>query len=188
MPPEELRRGGPRRFPWAGNSEEKEAPLGARCLPGVLDGTVLPPFSLLFFPLLSHTVFHRRSFPFFPSVPLALACSYFYRPLYFSPSNAFPSRFDTRTRNPTARLVPSLLSRCCCAATFPFRIVALLPFYHLAEQQLVAQRGPSTGIKDLPIVLRQLRTTTYRSLNGHDQRNGSAKIDVFTNRWENNVR
>lgn len=105
-------------FPWAGNSEEKEAPLGARCLPGVLDGTVLPPFSLLFFPLLSHTVFHRRSFPFFPSVPRAPACSYFYRPLCFSPSNAFPSRFDTRTRNPTARLVPSLLSRCCCAATF----------------------------------------------------------------------
>lgn len=69
MPPEELRRGPPRRFPWAGNSEEKEAPLGARCLPGVLDGTVLPPFSLLFFPLLSHTVFHRRFLSLFPLRP-----------------------------------------------------------------------------------------------------------------------
>lgn len=128
MPPEELCRRGPRWFPWADNSEEKEAPLEGRCLPGVLDVQS----SLLFLSLSSlffHAPFHRCSpFPFFPSVLLALTYSYFYRPLYFSPSNAFPSRFDTLTLS-RFLLLPSLssssfssffLSPCRCADYLSF--------------------------------------------------------------------
>lgn len=164
--------------------------------------TVLPPFSLPFFPLLSHTVS-----PKFLSL-FSLRPSYSYLLLLLPPSILFslqrfsiPFRYSNEKPNGVSYAVslspPSFssssfcsffLSPCCCAVTFPFRIVALLPFYHLAEQQLVAQRGPWTGIKGLPIVLRQLRTTTYRSLNRHDQRNRPAKIDVFPNRWENNAR
>lgn len=128
--------------------------------------TVLPPFSLPFFPLLSHT---DVPFPFSPLRP-----SYSYLLLLLPPSILFSlQRFSISFRYSRTRVTPSLLSctsltlsrflllpslssssfssfflsPCCCAVTFPFRIVALFPFYHLAEQQLVAQRRSLDGDK-----------------------------------------
>lgn len=144
--------------------------------------TVLPPFSLPFFPLLSSSFTHRFTdvpFPFFPSVLLTLTYSYLL--LLLPPSILFSLRrlfhlvsILERETQPRARFLRLLLSRasptlsrflllptlssfsfssfflsprCCATVTFPFRIVALLPFYHLAEQQLVAQRRSLDGDK-----------------------------------------
>lgn len=81
-----------------------------------------------------------------PFLPISLSMRRVEKPDHFSP-----------TASPRLFLVPSILcylSPCSSAS----------PFYHLAEQQLVAQGDPSKGIKGLTIVLRELRGTTYRSL------------------------
>lgn len=203
MPPEDLGS----RFPWAEKFRRKrekfshEAPLVGRCLPGVLEVESLS--SSFPFPLLSETISAMFLSLFFSfSVLLSPLSRFLTFALYtFLPRTFSPSRFNAPIRE--TRLLgssSSLLYMYTHIHSFSFLLLRGFlrsfsgylsflcsgsPFYHLAEQQLVAQRGLSKGIKDLPIVLRKLRRTPSLVSKQTRSNNRPTKIDVFPNRWEN---
>lgn len=157
-------------------------------------------------PLLSLSLFFQKpfrlcSFPFFSSPSFSHRSCFLTFALYTFLPRTFCHLISTlRSEKPDYLVPPVVFYTCTHIHSFSFLLLRGFlrsfsgylsflcsgsPFYHLAEQQLVAQRGLSKGIKDLPIVLRELRRTPSLVSKQTRSNNSSTKIDVFSNRWEN---